>query len=118
MLPAEGCIEDPSSPRRVPTLSSCGVCMNSSSKTAQDAVMLGADGAVWSALALVATSTAVPVVNDQLVRDLSSLKLGDEPPLDMLQKDSPLSLAFEPRSVRLPCDLVPAPLPTGCQPII
>ena len=51
MLPVERFTEDPSSPRPVPRLFTCWVCMSSSSRTAHDAVFVGADGVYTGAAA-------------------------------------------------------------------
>ena len=62
--------------------------------------MLGADGvhtvaAALSASALVATSAAVLVVNDEPDRDLSSLKLGDVPPAGSAAEGFTVVVALE-----------------------
>ena len=61
--------------------------MSSSSGTAHDDVLLGADAAytgstAWYVSALIAVSAAVLGVNDELVRDVASLELDDVPPAE------------------------------------
>ena len=66
--------------------------MSASSVTAQNADGVYTGPAALFAGSVVATSATVLLVDDEPVRDLGSLELATHHLLDMLPRDSPLSL--------------------------